>query len=230
VRTPNRIDEDIAIFCPSPNGFPGVCGPGVFRIGNPQIKSAKLIAYEWGLRWWPAPNFSADLSTYYNDYRDLRSTEKSPPPIGSFENRIKAASYGAELSLQWRPWSWLEARPYYAYFHVDATAQPGSTDVTTAAALNGADPKHQLGLRLSLEPAPQWQANLDLRYVDKLASMQVPDYAEMNLRVAYLIVPHLELALAGRNLLQDRHGEWGAPASRLEPRRAAMLELSWGLR
>ena len=36
--------------------------------------------------------------------------------------------------------------------------------------------------------------------------------------------------LAGRNLLHDHHAEWGTLPSRLEPRRAAMLELNWGLR
>lgn len=229
VRTPNRIDEDIAIFCPPPNGYPGTCGPGLFRIGNPQSKSAQLIAYEWGLRWWPVSNFSADLSAFYNDYRKLRSTEKTTA-FGSFQNKLKANSYGAELSLLWRPWRWLEARPYYTYLHLDAKPEPGSTDTTSETMLEGSDPQHQFGLRLALEPVPHWQADLDLHYVDKLHALQVPDYGEMNLRVAYLVVPHLEVALVGRNLLHDRHAEWSSTSSRFELRRAGMLELSWGLR
>jgi len=230
VRTPNRIDEEIAIFCPPPNGFPGACGPGLFRIGNPHSRSARLLAYEWGLRWWPVSSFSADLSTFYNDYHKLRSTEKTPPPFGSFQNRLEANSYGAELSLLWRPWRWFEARPYYTYLHLNVEPEPGSTDATSEAALEASDPQHQLGLCLSLEPLPRWQADLDLRYVDKLRALQVPDYAEINLRVAWLIVPHLELALAGRNLLQDRHAEWSSTGARFELRRAGFLELSWGLR
>jgi iron complex outermembrane receptor protein len=71
VRTPNRLDEDVAIFCPPPDGFPGICGPGLFRIGNPKLDSTKLIAYEWGLRLWSQSQFSLDLATFYKDRKSV---------------------------------------------------------------------------------------------------------------------------------------------------------------
>jgi iron complex outermembrane receptor protein len=230
VRTPNRLDEDVAIYCPPPNGFPGTCGPGLFRVGNQELRSTRLLAYETGLRWIPAAGLSIDLATFYNNYSKLRSTEKTPPPFGSFENGLVAHSYGGELSLAWKPWSWASLRPYYQLLRIDASATAGSTDLKSAAGLEGSDPKHGAGLLLGIEPAPGWQADLDLRYVDKLPALQVPDYAEMNLRLAWQPVPRLELALSGRNLLDSRHAEWGLPASRIEPRRAGMLEISWGVR
>ncbi|MBV8061947.1 MAG: TonB-dependent receptor [Nevskia sp.] len=228
VRTPNRLDEDLAIFCPPPNGFPGTCGPGLFRIGNPELKSTRLLAYEAGLRWVPAGGVSVDLATFYNNYSDVLSTETTPPPF-RYANKLTAHSYGGELSLAWRPWSWASVRPYYQLLRIDASAAGDSTDTSSVAALEGSDPRHGAGLLLGVEPAPGWQADLDLRYVDKLPALQVPDYAEMNLRLAWKLAPRLELALSGRNLLDSRHTEWGLPASRIEPRRSGLLELSWGL-
>lgn len=229
VRTPNRLDQDVAIFCPPPDGIPGACGPGLFRVGNPDLESAKLVAYEWGLRFWPRSDFSLDLATFYNDYTELRSTEPTPP-FGSFANNIDAYAYGGELSLVWNPAPWVTLRPYYQYLNLEAYTKSGSTDVRTVPALEGSDPEHQFGLRLSLQPVQRLQADADLRYVDRLPATDVPAYAEMNLRLAYLIRPNLELALNGKNLLDSHHPEWGAAASRFELRRGVMLELSWGLR
>lgn len=230
VRLPNRLDEDIAIYCPPPNGYPGICAPGEFRIGNPQLKPNRLIAYETGTRWWPTPALSLDLALFYNHYTDLRSNETTPPPFGSFANSIHAASYGGELSLAWQPLRWLSVRPWYQWQMLNAEAQPGSTDLKTEASLEGSSPKQQAGLRLGLQPWHDWQFDLDARYVGRLPAMSVPDYAELNLRAAWTVAPHLELALSGQNLLDARHAEWGTPASRFELRRGVMFAVSWGLR
>ncbi|HUP91818.1 MAG TPA: TonB-dependent receptor [Solimonas sp.] len=237
VRTPNRIDQDVAIFCPPPDGFPGTCGPDtLLRIGNPGLDSEKVLAYEWGLRVRSGKRLSWDLATYYNDYSELRSTESSPP-FFTFDNRLRAHGYGAELSAIWQAGEHLQLRPFYSFLALHAQAEPGSSDIQTAANLEGSNPRHQAGLRAAWDPAPRWNVDSFLRYVAALpragtpsatsGSTRVPAYAELDLRLAYSFPAGLELGLVGANLLDSRHPEFGPEATRSELQRSLLLELRW---
>ncbi len=229
VRTPNRVDEDIALYCPPPLGIPGVCAPGVFPLGNPHLKSEQLIAYEWGARVWGSRNYSFDLAAFYNDYSDLRSAEPTAL-VETLANKVKAHSEGGELSARWQPLQQLDLRAFYDLLVLSARTVDGSVDKSTVPGLLGSDPRHQLGLQLTARPAPRWQAAADLRYVDKLRAWQLPDYAELGGRVAYSPLSGLSVALIGRNLLASGHAEFESAALRAELRRSAMLELRWDLR
>ena len=229
VRTPNRVNSDIAIYCPPPNGYPGACGPGLFSIGNPSVTSEKLIAYEWGLRLWTERQLSFDLATFYNDYSDVISGEAptAGAPFGSIANKIRAHSFGGEVVLDWKPRSDLSAQLSYSYLQVNATPTDGSTDTTSTARLEGSDPRHQVGLRISLRPADRWLLNSFLRYVDGLSAYGVPAYTELNLRAAYQLSPSVELSLTGENLLSPHHPEFGATIGRSEISRSALLGFTW---
>lgn len=230
VRTPNRLNSDIAIFCPPPAGFPGVCGPGLFPIGNPNVASEKLIAYEWGLRLWNERGVSLDLATFYNTYTSLLSTEKPPgSPIGRYDNKMRGSSYGAELAADWRPRNNLDVKASYSYLRLDVTPDAGSTDTTTEASREGADPRHQAGIRILYQPADQWTMSSFLRYVGGLHAYSIPAYTELNLRVAYQLKPGLELSIAGQNLLAPRHPEFGAATSRSETQRSVLFGVNWTL-
>ena len=236
VRLPNRLDEDVAIFCVPPFDTVLGCAPGsTVRIGNPDFESEKLIAYEWGLRAWTTRNFSADLATFYNVYTGLRSTESTPPPIGSFGNKLEAKSYGAELALAWVPLDWLSVRPFYSYLHIDAE-QGNSTDSITPRNLEKGSPGHSAGLHLGLAPLSNVTMDGFARYVGELERQQVPAYTELNVRVGWRPVPSLELALVGADLLDKSHPEAGSAPSRTTPNpakpateveRAVWLDLLW---
>ncbi len=229
VRTPNRLDSDLAIFCPPPDGFPGICGPGLLRIGNPDFRSERLMAYEWGLRLWNENDLTADLATFYNDYSDLRSQEQpgQGSAFGNFANKNEARSHGAELTLGWRPRTDLNLQAWYAYLHIDAKAMAGSTDVTTAGTLEGLSPRHQAALRASWQPSDRWQVDGIVRYVDALPAERIDAYTELDLRLAWRPRPAIEVALAGRNLLDHRHVEFGAEGEQKAIERAAFIEFTW---
>ena len=236
VRTPNRIDQDIAIFCPPPNGFPGACGPGLFRIGNPEQDSEKLIAYEWGVRWRSHPHLLWDLATYYNHYTSVRSTEPTLP-FSSFANNLRADGYGAELSIVWQPFDTLELRPFYSFLALNVRPEADSGDMTTPVTDEGSNPRHQAGLVVAWEFAPRWHLQSFVRYVSELkqtstpsttsGSTRVPAYTELNLRLSRQFAHGVELGLVGENLLHDHHAEFGAEASRSELQRAGLIELRW---
>jgi iron complex outermembrane receptor protein len=235
VRTPNRLDHDVAIFC-----SPGVaillgCAVGSnFGIGNPDFDSEKLTAYEWGLRWWNETGLSVDLALFANDYSDLRSTEATTP-FGEFENRMEAKSKGAEVSVNWVVNDKLELRPFYAYLDLDVTPEAGSTDVFTAPSAEGSSARHKAGLRVLAKPRPNLTVDAFLRYMGELEALAVPSYTELDLRLAWRLRPSMELALVGQNLLHSRHTETGSarsptnatadPGNGIE--RGVFLEFTW---
>lgn len=227
VRTPNRIDHDVAIFCSQGLFNAGLCpAPGeTLRIGNREFESEKMIAYEWGLRFSQSRHFSLDLNTFFNDYTDLKSTETSPPPFGRFQNQLQGESSGGELSVNWTPLEGLELRPFYAYLRLDVQARPGSTDTRTANTTEGSSPEQSAGLRAAYNPWPNVTVDGFVRYVDRLPALAVPHYTELNLRLAWKPWPAFEVALVGENLLDARHPETGTAASASQPAPRAGNEL-----
>jgi len=237
VRLPNRLDEDIAIFCSAGIAALIGCTPGTtVRIGNEDFESEKLIAYEWGLRFWTERNFTVDLTTFYNTYTELRSTESTPPPFGSFDNKLEGDTYGAELALAWAPLDWLSVRPFYSFLDIDIEPDSDSTDTASEPNLEGGSPRHAAGLRFNVAPLSNVTVDGLVRYVDELERQQVPAYTELNLRVGWRPWPSLELAVVGADLLDESHPEVGTnpsstnpnpppPATELE--RAVWLDLLW---
>jgi iron complex outermembrane recepter protein len=237
VRTPNRLDHDIAIYCPPPDGFPGLCeGDETLSIGSRDFDSEKLIAYEWGVRHARGEHWSADLAVFYNDYNDLRSTETGDDGL-RLANELEGRGAGAELSLAWRPRSGFDALLSYSFLDLEIDAKPGSTDTSTAATIEGGSPRHQAGLRVYYRPHEKWTVDGFLRHVGRLAQTanpgaentdtSVPAYTELNLRIAYRPLPQLELILRGENLLDDQHPEYGAADTRSELQRSVQIGFSW---
>ncbi|HSW11816.1 MAG TPA: TonB-dependent receptor [Solimonas sp.] len=227
VRTPNRLDSDIAIFCPSPNGIPGVCGPGRFRLGNPELDAETLLAYEWGLRAWASQPVSAELALFYNDYDHLRSQEPAAP-LFRFDNNLQARSVGGELNLSWRPRESLRLTGYYSYLQMEVQTRDGGSDTRTANTLENGNPRHMAGLELAWAPSTRWSFSGFLRHIDDLPASGVPGYTELNLRAAWRLRPNLELGLVGENLLDNQHPEFGSnTANRIEVQRQGLLQLRW---
>lgn len=222
VRTPNRLDHDSAVFNPG------------FRTGNPDQKPEELIAYELGTRLFVTDSLSGDLALFYNDYDDLRSVEANPP-FGRFGNGLEGCGTGAELSLRWRPLDAVNVRASYSQLHLDLETRPGSTDTGSPGATERLAPEHQAGLRVSWQPAQDWNTDAFLRYQGSLSrtypsgNRTLPGYTELNLRAAWRPWPNLEFALVGENLLDDRHGEFltEIETAYAEIPRSGLLEMNW---
>ncbi|HZP13873.1 MAG TPA: TonB-dependent receptor [Nevskiaceae bacterium] len=237
VRMPNRFDTDVAAFCPPPNGFPGFCGPGdIVRLGNPDVKSETLIAYEWGLRMKAGNGFSADLALFHNDYdRLINGISASSSALGGFSNDLRAKETGGELVLTWAARADLDLQAWFAALHVDARSRSGAPESPDEEALEGRDPREQAGLRVNWRPASGYAIDSFLRYVGHVRAQDTPAYTELDLRGSWRPLPSLEVALVGQNLLHASHVEQGADASdaaagfaqvnRLQ--RSVLLELSW---
>jgi len=226
VRTPSRVDRDL--FEAAPPRF-------VILEGSPDFTSEKLIAYELGYRAQLLDRLTGSLSTFYDDYDDLRSASYTPGSIVPFffANNLEGHTWGGEFSAN------LEALPIWS-LHAGVTLlreslriKPGQFDLNQAHN-ETADPKEQLSLRsaLILTHDVRWDASL--RWVDTLninsgpTVKTVPSYFELDSRLAWQLSHGIELSLVGRNLLHASHPEYGFPGPRrVDIERTVYARVQW---
>jgi iron complex outermembrane receptor protein len=66
------------------------------------------------------------------------------------------------------------------------------------------------------------------RYVSAVPNQLVPAYHTGDVRIGWFVRPGLELSVAGRNLLQPHHVEYGKnPGPLVGIRRNAYVKLTW---
>lgn len=199
VRTPSRIDRDFTLSI----------APGIPFITGGDFKSEELLAYEVGWRLQPSSRFLAAISTFYNDYDNLRSAEPGPPPFNipiSIANGVEGHSYGLELAFGFQPTSQWQLRGGYTFVKKDLSVKPGSSDLNEGS-VESNDPEHQF---LIQSTAGLGRIELDavLRYVDRLPSPEVASYFGLDMKLGWNVTPRLELAIGGQNLLESRHFEF----------------------
>ncbi len=220
VRSPSRIDTEL--FVPS-------APPFVVRGGGNRFDSESVIAYELGYRTELAPRLGLALSTFFNDYDDLRSVEPiaGAPGQSIILNGLRAKTYGAELSLAWQATDWWRLRGGYTYFH-KRILFGNSRDINRGRS-EGNDPHHQLLIQSMINLPGNLELDSVLRYVDNLNQVgpTVPSYVSLDLRLGWRPTANWEFALVGQNLVEKRHAEFGAPATRQEIPRSVFGKLTW---
>jgi iron complex outermembrane receptor protein len=213
VRTPSRIDRNLT-------------APGLLLRAD-DLESEKLIAYELGYRGRPADRLLVSISLYYHDYDDLRILTNPPgTPFLRFGNAMHGAVFGAEVwaDYQVTPW-WRLSAGFNALkkdFTLEQTAVPIALDQH-----QGNDPRYQASLRSYMSLSDDVSLYLAVRGVDDLPNPTVPGYVEADARIAWRVAPPVELALAGSNLIHDRHPESGLVATRTEIGRTIFAEVRW---
>jgi iron complex outermembrane recepter protein len=233
VRTPSRIDREISQ--PSP-GF-----AFVLLQGGANFDSETVIAYELGYRAQLGARLSGAISAFYNDYDDLRSTSLSPPDpaLGGlpfplfFENNVEGETHGFELSATFQALDRWRLYGGYRLLQEDIRVKLGRFDFNNA--LNEtSDPEQQFTLRSSFDLGASVQLDAGLRWVDARTANDsgvartVPDYAELDVRLAWAPTRAWELSLVGQNLLHDHHPEFGIPSpGRVEIERSVYGKVVW---
>jgi iron complex outermembrane recepter protein len=218
VRSPTPFDTDVE---------ERVGGVTLFVEGNPDFRTEKVTAYEVGYRAQPNARVSWSISTFYNDYEDLRSIELNPDtgflPL-YWGNELGGNSYGVELWGNVQITDWWRLSPGYRTLRKRLQFTEASSGLLGTAQA-GNDPAKRAILKSSMDFGA-WTFDATLRYVGELPAPETPDYKDMSARVAYRASERLEFALAGFNLLDDRHPEY-APPSGQQIRRSAYVEMRW---
>jgi iron complex outermembrane receptor protein len=220
VRSPSRIDTEL--FAPSTPPF-------LLRGGGSRFESETVIAYELGYRTELPNRVGLSVSTFYNDYDNIRSVEPIPGAPGQFIilNELAAKTYGVELGLAWQATDWWRLRGGYTYFRKEVDLSK-SLDINRGRG-EGNDPHHQFLVQSMINLPANLEFDSVLRYVDNLNQRgpTVPSYVSLDLRLGWRPTPNWEFAIVGQNLLDKQHAEFGAPATRQEIPRSVYGKITW---
>ena len=220
VRSPSRIDRDFFLFA----------APSIPLLVGGDMRSEKLVAYELGWRAQPDPRLSLSVSTFYNDYEDLRTVEPGPPPTGfpfTIGNGSQGHAYGAELGAAYQVSERWRLRGGYSFLKKELSLDPGSADINGGTA-EGNDPEHQFLIQSSADLPGRLALDVVVRFVDALPNPPAPSHADLDLRLALKATEQLELAVVGQNLLYGQHAEFnaGSPTSH-EVQRGVYGRVTW---
>ena len=219
VRSPSRIDVDL-YAPPTP--------PFTRFAGGPDFDSEKVIAYELGYRVRPLDRLTLSLAGFYNDYSDIRSLATNALSNNAlvFGNANRADEWGLELSGNYQATDWWRVRGGYTYLNKRVRTRPGESDLNQGRA-EGNDPAQQFVLQSMLDLPGHVELDGVLRYVDTLPSPSVPSYITADLRLAWRPWRDLEFSIVGQNLIDNRHPEFGAVATRQEIPRSVYGKVTW---
>ena len=219
-RAPSRIDRDF--YVPS--------APPFLLAGGPDFQSEIVNTAEVGYRAALGKRGSLSATLFYSDYAKLRSLQPTNPPAAFpvvLTNRIEGHAYGLETWGDWLLKEWARLRAGYLWqqktLHVAAGGAPDPSGLSGA----GNDPRYQAVLRLSLDLASGWDLDSSLRRVGALPNPQVPAYTALDLRLGWRLRKHVEVSVGGQNLLDRRHPEFNAAATRSEIERSFYAKVLW---
>lgn len=249
VRTPSRGEKDFTLannVLPPFQGINPLPLPVLLVLsGNSELDSETVIAYELGYRTRPRPGLTLDAALFYNDYDDLRTAIPGMPSFSDgvlvmnlpLQNDLYGSVYGVELSVDWRPSPQWRLQLAYTGLQMDLSSRTQPDSVTDY--FEGSSPRHQLSLRGSWNPLAEIDVDFWLRAVDELpnvgegpglADPSIDSYLTLDARLAWRPGADMELALVGKNLLDDAREEYVREvwAVRAEVPRSLMVTFTVG--
>ena len=241
IETPSREEANARI-----NKAAFVRADGTTRLvsefGNPRLPAEAVLANEFGYRAQLSRRLSLDLATFYNVYANLHTDERgvpffedSPPPRHRvlpifLANNMHGETHGMEIAPKWNVTGrWTLSTGYtqlQTHLHVD----PSSKDSSLPKEEAGSSPRHQLHLRSYLNLPHDLEFDTAVYYVSHLSNFGVPAYTRLDCRLGWRPTESVEITIAGQNLLDKRHPEFGSTrqfANATLVKRSVYGKLTW---
>jgi len=236
-RTPTRRDVGLdAALAVLP-------GPAkIALLGNPNMKSEHVIAYEVGYRAQPIDRVSLDVAAFFNTYHGLESLEPSPsffdsasvPPLLVFPivlgNKMYGTTQGVEASVNWKLTHRWTLSPGYSFLKMNLHTEATSLDSTSVSDTQGSTPDHQAQLRSHMELSRGFSWDANAYFVERLPAQFVPSYTRLDTQLSWRLAERIELNLVGQNLLRDHHEEFNDLLQSVNSslaKRSAYAKLTW---
>ena len=257
-RTPSRADRTarlLGLVDLDPRGLPATLPPmpvlTLFK-GSDALGSEYVSAFELGYRAQVQEGLGVDVAGFYSDYTDLRSVSFGGPlcepggvavavnPVcvafaqylalpAMFGNDVDATLYGVEVAADWRGPAGVRVQPAYSYLG-RADDLPASALESVGNDATGFSPPHQVSLRASVDVGERVEVDGWFRYVDRLTSSQIDGYRSFDARVAWQVLPQLELSMVGQNLFGAQRAEFVSELGDIPPielQRSAYVQFRW---
>jgi iron complex outermembrane receptor protein len=184
--------------------------------GNKSYKAEEQLAFEIGYRYSHGNKLSIDLTGFYNDLKNLRTSSPGAfNPISGvpffFTNNGQGNSVGFEASTVWQMTDWWRWNANYSF--IETTFQQPSTDQT----ITSFSPAHRVSVRAEITPIEDINFDLWLRYNSNAnlvnaralgSNLPIHEYVTLDARLGWQVHPGIELSVTGQNLLDNRHLEF----------------------
>ena len=215
VTTPSDLEEDFFLQ--------GAAGPNtvIQVLGNKQFKSEGVVGYELGYRVLHGNRFYVDLSSFWSQYSNLQSF--STPIITStggityitiqYQNQIGGHASGLELAPHVTIAPWWRANINYSYVSGNFTANGPTSDISATGSVSTYErstPRHMVAVQSKMDLPWQFQFDQMYRFVTDLPAQKVNAYQTLDVVLARPLGRNVLLKIAGQNLLQPHHKEWGS--------------------
>ncbi|MDB5919008.1 MAG: TonB-dependent receptor [Massilia sp.] len=226
VRAPSRIDRDLWVVDRRGAVPDAAAAPRYLIAGGAQFEAETARVLEAGYRGHRGPALTYAATLFYSDYDKLRTLEPVAGQGFQFANLGRGAARGLEVSARWQVSPVWRLSGGLVLQDIRTSLRAGSLDTSGGSGLATDDPSNYWSLRSSHDLANDLQADLMLRHVGSLPNPAVPDYSELDARIAWQPRANLELSLTGQNLLHRSHAEFGAAATRQLFERAVLAKLA----
>lgn len=167
-------------------------------LGDDDLESEKMLAYELGYRIRITPEITLDAAVFYNDYSTLIFVP--PTTFGTFTDAGSGETYGGELTGYWRALDRWALEASYSFVEVEIHGPVLSSD-------QAGSPNHQVKARSYLNVTDTIELNTTLYYVDRVPSLDVDSYVRFDQGITWQATPEIALSLWGQNLFDKSHRE-----------------------
>lgn len=217
VRTPSRLEVDGQLTG-------AASAPALFTrtVGNKDLSSEKLLAYEIGYRHQPNHNLFFDLVLFAHHYDDLITFDVGDIitdrgfPVRTFPsvNGQEGEVHGVELAGDIRLRKWWKIKAAYAVMKLELhTDSDVSNSLGLEKGLEDVLPMHDAYLRSSFDLPRGFELDTTLRYMSSYTyGGKIPSIVEMDIRLAR-IINGWRVTLVGQNLIEEHHKEAGTSAA-----------------
>lgn len=217
VVVPSRLNRSAYLNLPPTVVQPGMPPVAISYTGNPDFTSQSQLAYEAGYRTALGHNLSLDLAGFFNIYDHLVSGEAGAPSLSFYPdfhivqpfvagNMMRGETHGLELSATWKPIERWKIAGSYSWLDMRLQLLPGSTD-TTSVEFEHESPQHQFQLHSYLDLPHRFELDAALYFTSSLPAWNISPYARLDIRAGRRIGEHVEISVAGQNLLSSSHLE-----------------------
>ncbi len=220
-RAPDRVERSIRLNIvgfPLPDGMPAV----VALVGNPDVRSEWMTAYEVGYRTVLGGAATLDVAGYYNRYSDLMANVPAAPRVEfdsgrpylllplQYINTVNATTAGGEAVITYTPSTRWKVSGSYSLFSID----PEYLGQATAASFDGLNAPQQHGfVRSSLSLPLAIELDTTLMATGGIRNLRQPAYTRIDNRIAWSPRPRVELSLVVQNLFDARQVEFSSRTS-----------------
>ncbi len=246
---PSTIEQLAALQIQQLTGIPPEAGTIFGQLsGSENFESESVLAFELGMRHQVTDDFFFDATTYYNQYKNLRTFDLAEQPITpvlidfitpqyvatvnlEYGNDSDGHSEGFELAANWNPMSSWQLKLSYTYFNFVAEPYFGETSLGVSE-LSDQSPLHQAMLRSWHQLNPAWEFDGTFKYYGALPNDEIKSYADVDIRLSHQLSADIDLALLGKNLFDSPRTEFQDTVQgpiRTEMHRSLYVQVIWRL-